>query len=213
MQQNHSDSSKQNRKSWWNSFFDTWGPVSLTLFFYIGIRHFIAEARYIPSGSMLPGLQVNDRLIIEKLSLRKRPPFRGEIVVFNSPYSFDKKLIAERTTQLPSKLKCSLITFPLIAWIPTLKDGACDAYIKRVVAVGGDRLSINAGGSYVFGGAADYGNGSLSTAAARAGFVFKFGNLDTPAASNEQLQSQLDEVQEEKKMLPSKNRIRNFWLA
>jgi len=152
VQQNHSDSSKQNRKSWWNSFFDTWGPVSLTLFFYIGIRHFIAEARYIPSGSMLPGLQVNDRLIIEKLSLRKRPPFRGEIVVFNSPYSFDKKLIAERTTQLPSKLKCSLITFPLIAWIPTLKDGACDAYIKRVVAVGGDRLLINAKGTFSLNG-------------------------------------------------------------
>ena len=67
-----------------------------------------------------------------------------------------------------------------------------------------DRLSINAGGSYVFGGAADYGNGSLSTAAARAGFVFKFGNLDTPAASNEQLQSQLDEVQEENASIKSK---------
>jgi hypothetical protein len=68
-----------------------------------------------------------------------------------------------------------------------------------------DRLSINAGGSYVFGGAADYGNGSLSTAAARAGFVFKFGNLDTPAASNEQLQSQLDEVQEENSSIREEN--------
>jgi len=68
-----------------------------------------------------------------------------------------------------------------------------------------DRLSINAGGSYVFGGAADYGNGSLSTAAARAGFVFKFGNLDTPAASNEQLQSQLDKVQEENSSIREEN--------
>ena len=80
---------KQNKNSWWHSFFDAWGPVSLTVLLYIGIRHFIGEARYIPSGSMLPGLEVNDRLIIEKLSLRKRAPFRGEIVVFNSPYSFD----------------------------------------------------------------------------------------------------------------------------
>ncbi|WP_413324888.1 YadA-like family protein [Synechococcus sp. MIT S9503] len=68
-----------------------------------------------------------------------------------------------------------------------------------------DRLSINAGGSYVFGGAAEYGNGSLSNAAARAGFVFKFGNLDTPAASNEQLQSQLDEVQEENASIKEQN--------
>jgi len=144
---NHSDSSKKTKNSWWYSFFDTWGPVSLTVFLYVGIRHFIAEARYIPSGSMLPGLRINDRLIVEKLSLRKRAPLRGEIVVFNSPYSFDKKLIAYRQTNLPSKLKCSLITFPLISWIPTFTDRACDAYIKRVIAVAGDRLSINTKGS------------------------------------------------------------------
>ncbi len=152
MQHNHSDSIKQNKNCWWYSFFETWGPVSLTVLLYIGIRHFIAEARYIPSGSMLPGLKVNDRLIVEKLSLRKRTPFRGEIVVFNSPYSFDKKLIANRKTQLPSKIKCSLITFPLISWIPALTDRACDAYIKRVIAVGGDRLLINAKGSIVLNG-------------------------------------------------------------
>ncbi|WP_257473341.1 signal peptidase I [Prochlorococcus marinus] len=140
---------KQNKKSWWRSFFDTWGPVSLTVLLYAGIRHFVAEARYIPSGSMLPGLKVNDRLIVEKISLRNRAPFRGEIVVFNSPYSFDKKLIADRKKQLPSEFKCSLITFPLISWIPTLRDRACDAYIKRVIAVGGDRLLINENGTLV----------------------------------------------------------------
>ena len=146
MQQNHSNSTKKTKNSWWYSFFDTWGPVSLTVLLYIGIRHFIAEARYIPSGSMLPGLKVNDRLIIEKLSLRKRVPFRGEIVVFNSPYAFDEKLIASRQKDLPSKLKCSLITFPLISWIPAFTDRACDAYIKRVIAIGGDRLLINTRG-------------------------------------------------------------------
>ncbi|WP_269624439.1 signal peptidase I [Prochlorococcus marinus] len=146
MQQNHSDSNKETKNCWLYSFFDTWGPISLTVLLYAGIRHFIAEARYIPSGSMLPGLKVNDRLIVEKLSLRKRSPSRGEIVVFNSPYSFDKKLIADRKKQLPSKLQCSFITFPLISWIPTISDRACDAYIKRVIAVGGDRLLINGKG-------------------------------------------------------------------
>jgi signal peptidase I len=29
------------------------------------------EARYIPSGSMLPGLQLQDRLLVEKLSYRQ----------------------------------------------------------------------------------------------------------------------------------------------
>ena len=152
MQKNHSGSSKENKNCWWYSFFDTWGPISLTVLLYVGIRHFIAEARYIPSGSMLPGLKVNDRLIIEKLSLRKRSPSRGEIVVFNSPFSFDEKLIADRKKQLPSKFQCSLLTFPLISWIPTFSDRACDAYIKRVVAVGGDHLLINGKGEIMLNG-------------------------------------------------------------
>ena len=152
MQNNHSEAGKQSKNYWWYSFFDTWGPASLTVLLYIGIRHFIAEARYIPSGSMLPGLKVNDRLIVEKLSLRKRAPLRGEIVVFNSPYSFDKKLIANRQRQLPSKFKCSLITFPLISWIPIFSDRACDAYIKRVIAIEGDRLLIDDNGAIVLNG-------------------------------------------------------------
>ncbi len=148
----NSESSRKKKNYCWFSFFDTWGPISLTILLYVGIRNFIAEARYIPSGSMLPGLKINDRLIIEKLSLRGRTPFRGEIVVFNSPYSFDKKLIADRSTQLPSKLKCSLVTFPLISWIPALNDRACDAYIKRVVAVAGDRLLIDTTGAIILNG-------------------------------------------------------------
>ena len=152
MRQNLSESNKETKKCWWGSFFDTWGPIALTVLFYVSFRHFIAEARYIPSGSMLPGLKINDRLIVEKLSLRVRSPSRGEIVVFNSPYSFDKKLIAERRRQLPSKFRCSLITFPLISWIPTLGDRACDAYIKRIVALEGDSLLINSKGEIVLNG-------------------------------------------------------------
>ncbi len=48
-----------------------------------GIRTFVAEARYIPSGSMLPTLQINDRLIIDKITYNFRDPQRGDIVVFS----------------------------------------------------------------------------------------------------------------------------------
>jgi signal peptidase I len=55
--------------------------LALALF----IRSFIAEPRYIPSESMLPTLEVSDRLVVEKLSYYFRLPQRGEIVVFQPP--------------------------------------------------------------------------------------------------------------------------------
>ena len=60
-----------------------------------------------------------------------------------------------------------------------------------------ERLSFNAGGSVLFGGASDYGSGTLDTVAGRAGFVFKFGNLTASSVekSKEQLQSKLMDVE------------------
>lgn len=49
----------------------------------IGIRTLVAEARYIPSSSMEPTLEINDRLIIEKISYRFKTPQRGDVVVFS----------------------------------------------------------------------------------------------------------------------------------
>ena len=121
-------------------FWDFWGPVLFTLALYFGIRHFVAEARFIPSGSMLPGLQIQDRLLVEKLTYGGRSPQRGEIVVFNSPYAFDPAL---QSAGSPSPLRCALVSFPLLGLIPGLGHPACDDYIKRVVAVGGDRVVVN----------------------------------------------------------------------
>jgi len=57
--------------------------IALSALLAFGIRTFVAEARFIPSGSMLPTLEVHDRLIIDKVSYRFDEPDRGDIVVFN----------------------------------------------------------------------------------------------------------------------------------
>jgi len=121
----------------------------ITIIIYILLREFIAEPRYIPSGSMLPELQINDRLIIEKISLRNNLPKRGDIIVFKSPFSFDDKLIAARSKPLPNKSYCVLTSFPPLLFIPGLRDPACYAYIKRVVALPGETVSVNNKGEVI----------------------------------------------------------------
>ena len=117
-----------------------WRGVLLTLGVALGVRQLLLEARYIPSGSMLPGLQIQDRLLVEKITYRSRQPQRGEIVVFHAPHHFDPVLRAGRDV---GPLRCLVVNLPLINGIPGLQEPACDAYIKRVVAVPGDRVVIN----------------------------------------------------------------------
>lgn len=57
--------------------------VGLSAILAIVLRQFVAEARYIPSRAMQPTLQVNDRLIINKLTYRFHAPERGDIIVFS----------------------------------------------------------------------------------------------------------------------------------
>lgn len=59
--------------------------LAIALLIAVLVRVFVAEPRYIPSDSMLPTLEVGDRVVVEKLSYQYQAPKRGEIVVFNPP--------------------------------------------------------------------------------------------------------------------------------
>ncbi|MCY7320714.1 MAG: signal peptidase I [Phormidesmis sp. CAN_BIN36] len=74
-----------------NPWFEGLKTIGLSIVLAVGIRQFVAEARYIPSGSMLPTLQINDRLIIDKLSYRFNTPQRGDIVVFSPTSTLEKQ--------------------------------------------------------------------------------------------------------------------------
>ena len=126
-----------------------WRSVLITLAVALGIRQYLLEARYIPSGSMLPGLQIQDRLLVEKLSYRFRAPRRGEIVVFNSPFGWDPVMKVDHNRGF---LRCLPTSLPLISQIPGVQEQACDAFIKRVVAVAGDQVSINPRGEVIVNG-------------------------------------------------------------
>ena len=59
--------------------------VLVALVLALGVRTFVAQMFYIPSGSMLPTLQVGDRIVVDKLSYRLHGIHRGDIVVFRRP--------------------------------------------------------------------------------------------------------------------------------
>ncbi len=49
------------------------------------LKSFVAQAFYIPSGSMEPQLHVGDRVLVSKLAYQLHDPNRGDIIVFPSP--------------------------------------------------------------------------------------------------------------------------------
>lgn len=74
-----------------NPWIESLKTIGLSAILALGIRTFVAEARYIPSGSMLPTLEINDRLIIDKLGYRFKAPQRGDIVVFSPTPALQKE--------------------------------------------------------------------------------------------------------------------------
>ena len=81
------------------------------------LRWAVVEPRWIPSGSMLPTLQLQDRILVEKLTPRFGPGVRtGSIVVFHPPERLQEAGYDPRS-----------------------------ALIKRVVAVAGDRVEVRDG--------------------------------------------------------------------
>ena len=60
--------------------------LALAIVLAVVVKTFFVQAFYIPSGSMKPGLVINDRIMVQKVSYwGDDEPDRGEIVVFEDP--------------------------------------------------------------------------------------------------------------------------------
>ena len=59
--------------------------IAVALLLAVGVRTCVAQMFFIPSGSMLPTLQVGDRIVVDKLSYDLHGVDRGDIVVFRRP--------------------------------------------------------------------------------------------------------------------------------
>ncbi|WP_438982288.1 signal peptidase I [Vulcanococcus sp.] len=69
-----------------NSTWSGWRSLVLWLCVALLLRWLVIEPRWIPSGSMLPTLELQDRILVEKVRPKlERPLPNGTIVVFHAP--------------------------------------------------------------------------------------------------------------------------------
>jgi signal peptidase I len=125
-----------------NAWVEAVKTIGLSAILAFGIRTFVAEARYIPSGSMLPTLQINDRLIIDKVSYHFQNPQRGDIIVFMPPDEASLCLGAPPPSKSKDLLNPSDSSQPKT---PKLKD----AFIKRVIGLPGDKVQVKGQKVYI----------------------------------------------------------------
>jgi len=103
--------------------------LALAIVLAVLVKTFFVQAFYIPSGSMKPGLVINDRIMVQKVSYwGDDGPDRGEIVVFEDPGGWLDDAQAGPTNNL-TKLLAKIGLFPTGGHL-----------VKRVIGVGGDTV-------------------------------------------------------------------------
>ena len=103
----------------------------LALVLAVGIKAFLAQAFYIPSESMEPGLIRNDRILVQKVSYWfGGEPERGDVVVFKDPGGWLTDAEAAGPDNPVSKAMASVGLYP---------EGG--HLVKRVIGVAGDTIT------------------------------------------------------------------------
>ncbi len=105
--------------------------MGLAVVLALVVKTFLVQAFYIPSGSMEPGLEINDRILVQKVSYwGDGGPDRGDVVVFEDPGSW----LSPRESVGPTGPVAS--TLSKIGLYPT-----GGHLVKRVIGVAGDTIT------------------------------------------------------------------------
>src|SRR5690348_12389417 len=107
--------------------------VAVALALALGIQAFLVKPYRIPSGSMLPTLDIGQRVLVNRIGERFSHPSVGDIVVFHPPKGAEENTCGGG--QPPAGQVCDQ---------PTSQEDSVN-FIKRVVAGPGDKLAIRNG--------------------------------------------------------------------
>ena len=158
--------------------------IVFALVLAVVIKTFFLQAFSIPSDSMNNTLMKNDRVLVDKFSpWLGATPHRGEVVVFHDPGNWlgPEDLPPRSSSATVRDIQSALSTVGLLP-SATEKD-----LIKRVIAVGGDTVTCNAGSPvkvngvaldepYIFPGATPCDDFPVGTVKVPAGYLWVMGD-------------------------------------
>lgn len=114
--------------------------VATALGLALAIQAFIVKPYVIPSGSMEPTLDIGQRILVDRLADDFFSPKLGQVWVFHPP-------VSESCADASEGLDTSARRDPQACDVVGAKESS-QTYVKRVVGLPGDRLSIRDGHVY-----------------------------------------------------------------
>lgn len=78
------------RKKTGRLILDVLQVIVFSFVFSWGLKAAVADARVVPTGSMLPTIQLQDRLVVDKISYKFSDVKRGDVIVFRPPSNIDQ---------------------------------------------------------------------------------------------------------------------------
>ena len=114
--------------------------VAIALGLAIAIQGYIVKPYEIPSPSMVPTLRIGQRILVDRLGMHFSSPHVGDIYVFHPPVS--------ETCADPNEGENSLGQDGTAPCDVAQTHESSQTYVKRVVGLPGDRLTIRDGHVY-----------------------------------------------------------------
>jgi signal peptidase I len=113
--------------------------VATALGLALAIQAFVVKPYRIPSGSMLPTLHINQRVLVNRIGTHFSTPQVGDIIVFHPPKNYAQGCVnpseGENQAGEGGAQACDVV------W----PGRSSETFIKRVVGLPGDRISVRSG--------------------------------------------------------------------